>query len=88
LGLGATAPPTSNRSVPQTRTTVRLDEDLVDHFLREVDGSGGAKGYPTLIKKALRQHAEGKAPKLEENLRRMVGEKMRAGLEGCAESQV
>jgi uncharacterized protein (DUF4415 family) len=62
----------------KTRITIRLDEDLVDHFLREAEASGGATGYQTLINEALRQHMEGKAPKLEETLRRIVREEVRA----------
>jgi len=62
----------------KTRITIRLDEDLVNHFLRESDASGGATGYQTLINEALRRHVEGKAPKLEETLRRIVREEMRA----------
>jgi uncharacterized protein (DUF4415 family) len=62
----------------KTRITIRLDDDLVDHFLREADASGGATGYQTLINEALRKHVEGKAPKLEETLRRIVREEMRA----------
>jgi uncharacterized protein (DUF4415 family) len=62
----------------KTRITIRLDEDLVDHFLKEADASGGEVGYQTLINEALRQHVEGKAPKLEETLRRIVREEMRA----------
>jgi uncharacterized protein (DUF4415 family) len=62
----------------KTRITIRLDEDLVDHFLREAEASGGAIGYQTLINEALRRHVEGKAPKLEETLRRVVREEMRA----------
>ncbi|MGA2084789.1 MAG: BrnA antitoxin family protein [Terracidiphilus sp.] len=61
----------------KTRITIRLDEDLVDHFLKEAEASGGATGYQTLINEALRQHVEGKAPKLEETLRRIVREEMR-----------
>lgn len=62
----------------KTRITIRLDEDLVDYFLRQADASGGATGYQTLINDALRQHVEGKAPKLEETLRRILREEMRA----------
>jgi uncharacterized protein (DUF4415 family) len=62
----------------KTRITIRLDEDLVDYFLKESDSYGGAVGYQTLINQALRQHVEGKAPKLEETLRRIVREEMRA----------
>jgi uncharacterized protein (DUF4415 family) len=61
----------------KTRITIRLDEDLVDHFLKEAEASGGATGYQTLINEALRQHVEGKAPKLEETLRRIFREEMR-----------
>ena len=61
----------------KTRITIRLDEDLVDHFLKEADSMGGATGYQTLINEALRQHVEGKAPKLEDTLRRIVREEMR-----------
>jgi hypothetical protein len=50
----------------------------VDHFLSEADASGGATGYRTLINDALRQHVEGKAPKFEDTLRRIVREEMRA----------
>jgi uncharacterized protein (DUF4415 family) len=62
----------------KTRITIRLDEDLVDHFLKEADASGGATGYQTLINEALRQHVEGKAPRLEDTLRRIVREEVRA----------
>jgi uncharacterized protein (DUF4415 family) len=61
----------------KTRITIRLDEDLVDHFLKEAEASGEATGYNTLINEALRQHVEGKAPKLEDTLRRIVREEMR-----------
>lgn len=61
----------------KTRITIRLDEDLVDHFLSEAEKSGGLTGYQTLINDALRQHVEGKAPKLEDTLRRIVREEIR-----------
>jgi len=54
----------------KTRITIRLDEDA--------DAAGGTTGYQTLINEALRQHVEGKAPKLEDTLRRIVREEMRA----------
>lgn len=61
----------------KVRITIRLDDDLVDHFLKEADASGGTAGYQTLINNALRRHVEGKAPKFEETLRRIVREEMR-----------
>lgn len=62
----------------KTRITIRLDEDLVDYFLKQADASGGAVGYQTLINDALRQVVEGAAPKFEETLRRIVREEIRA----------
>lgn len=62
----------------KTRITIRLDEDIVDHFLKEAEASGGDAGYQTLINQALRQFVEGKAPKLEDTLRRILREEMRA----------
>lgn len=53
----------------KARIAIRIDEDVVDHFLKEADASGGAAGCQTLINDALRQHVESKAPKLEETLR-------------------
>lgn len=61
----------------KVRITIRLDEDLVDHFLQEADASGGATGYQTLINDALRRHVEGKAPRIEDALRRIVREELR-----------
>jgi len=61
-----------------TRITIRLDEDQVGHFLKQAETSSGAAGYQTLINEVLRQHVEGKAPKLEETLRRIVREEVRA----------
>ena len=70
-------PPPEPEPLGKTRITIRLDEDLVDYFLKESDASGGAVGYQTLINEALRQHVEGKAPKLEETLRRVLREELR-----------
>ena len=69
--------PPEPESLGKTRITIRLDEDLVDYFLKESGASGGAVGYQTLINQALRQHVEGKAPKLEETLRRVLREELR-----------
>jgi uncharacterized protein (DUF4415 family) len=62
----------------KTRITIRIDEDVLDYFLKEADKSGGAVGYQTLMNDALRQFIEGKAAKLEETLRRIVREEIRA----------
>lgn len=62
----------------KTRITIRIDEDVLDFFLKQADASGGSVGYQTLINDALRQYAENKAPKLEDTLRRIVREELRA----------
>lgn len=60
----------------KVRITIRLDEDLVDHFGAIADASGGKVGYQTLINSALREYVEGKVPKWEETLRRIIREEM------------
>jgi uncharacterized protein (DUF4415 family) len=62
----------------KTRITIRLDEDVLDYFLKQAEHSGGSIGYQTLINDALRQHVEGKAPRIEETLRRIVREEIRS----------
>ena len=62
----------------KTRITIRIDDYLMDHFLKEAETSGGSTGYQTLINDALRQHVEGKAPKLEDTLRRILREEIKA----------
>jgi uncharacterized protein (DUF4415 family) len=54
----------------KVKITIRLDEDLIDQF--------GCVGYQTLINQALREYLEGKAPKFEETLRRIVREELAA----------
>jgi hypothetical protein len=44
---------------------------------RFADKSGGKVGYQTLINSALREYVEGKTPKWEETLRRIIREEMR-----------
>lgn len=61
----------------KTRITIRIDADLVDHFLKEADASGGTVGYQTLINDALRRYVGGTAPNLEDTLRRIVREEVR-----------
>jgi uncharacterized protein (DUF4415 family) len=61
----------------KVRITIRLDEDLVDYFGMLADQSGGKAGYQTLINSALREYVEGKTPKWEDTLRRVIREEMR-----------
>ena len=60
----------------KVRITIRLDEDLIDYFGALADRSGGTVGYQTLINSALREYVEGKTPKWEETLRRVIREEM------------
>jgi uncharacterized protein (DUF4415 family) len=59
------------------RITIRLDRDIVDQFFEMAEKSGGATGYQTLINAALRDYLEGKAPKFEETLRRIIREELK-----------
>ncbi len=40
--------------------------------------SGGATGYQTLVNAALREYLEGKAPRFEDRLRRIIREDLKA----------
>ena len=60
----------------KVRITIRLDEDLIEHFGAIADRSGGKTGYQTLINSALREYVEGKTPKWEEALRRIIREEI------------
>jgi uncharacterized protein (DUF4415 family) len=62
----------------KARITIRLDEDLVQWFKDQVHAAGGGN-YQTLINGALREHMERKREPLEETLRRVIREELRAG---------
>jgi uncharacterized protein (DUF4415 family) len=64
----------------KAKITIRLDEDLLDHFGAIADASGGKTGYQTLINAALREYVEGKTPKIEDTLRRIIREELAAKL--------
>jgi uncharacterized protein (DUF4415 family) len=74
---GRVLPP---ESVPEgkTRITIRLDQDIVDRFFEMSERSGGAMGYQTLINAALRDYIDGKAPRLEDTLRRIIREELKS----------
>ena len=58
------------------RITIRLDSDILDWF-RSVVGKSGTGNYQTLINHALREYIEGKTPKFEETLRRIIREELK-----------
>jgi uncharacterized protein (DUF4415 family) len=62
----------------KTRITIRLDEDILNRFLQLAEQSGGSIGYQTLINSALREYLDGKAPRFEDTLRRIIREEIHA----------
>jgi uncharacterized protein (DUF4415 family) len=62
----------------KARITIRLDRDIVDRFFQMAEASGGAAGYQTLINAALREYLDGKAPRFEDTLRRIIREELKS----------
>jgi len=62
----------------KTRITIRLDDDLIEWFKGQVHAAGGGN-YQTLINAALREYVDRKREPLEETLRRVIREELRAG---------
>ena len=62
----------------KVRITIRLDQDIVDRFLQQSEESGGGTGYQTLINSALREYLDGKAPRFEDTLRRIIREELKS----------
>lgn len=62
----------------KTRITIRLDDDLIEWFKGQVHTAGGGN-YQTLINAALREYVARKREPLEETLRRVIREELRAG---------
>ena len=60
----------------KTRITIRLDDDLLAWFRRQVDAAGGGN-YQTLINHALRQYIAQREEPLEEVLRRVLRQELR-----------
>ena len=59
----------------KVKITIRLDQDIVDHFMARADESGGAVGYQTLINETLRKAID--APSLEAMVRRAIRDELR-----------
>ncbi len=60
----------------KTRITIRLDEEILDWFRREVHEAGGGN-YQTLINKALREYVGQQRESIEEVVRRVVREEVK-----------
>lgn len=75
---GAVVPPEPGK----TRITIRLDNEILDHFRKRVHEMGGGN-YQTLINDALREHIGREG--IEKAVRRAVREELReAGLKRSA----
>jgi uncharacterized protein (DUF4415 family) len=68
---GPIVPPTPGK----TRVTIRLDNDILEHFLEKVDRAGGGN-YQTLINDALWEYIQG--ARLEAVVRKAVRKEVKA----------
>jgi len=59
----------------KTRITIRVDDDILDWFRRQVHGQGGGS-YQTSINLALREHIVREDDVLADTLRRVLREEM------------
>ena len=69
---GAVVSPARGKS----RITIRLDDEILNWFRREVHQAGGGN-YQTLINHALRDYIKKRPESLEEVVRRVVREEVR-----------
>jgi uncharacterized protein (DUF4415 family) len=60
----------------KTRVTIRLDNDILDWFRKQVDDAGGGN-YQTLINEVLRSFIDRKQESLETTLRRVIRDEIR-----------
>ena len=59
----------------KTRITIRLDDDVLTWFRRQVHAAGGGN-YQTLINNALREFIRHRGRPLEETIRRVLREEL------------
>ena len=57
----------------KTRITIRIDDDVLDWFRKQVHEAGGGS-YQALMNRALREHMEREVEPLEDTLRRVLRE--------------
>ena len=69
---GAVVSPTRGKS----RITIRLDDEILNWFRREVNNAGGGS-YQTLINDTLREYIKKQPESLEKIVRRVVREEVR-----------
>jgi uncharacterized protein (DUF4415 family) len=59
----------------KTRITIRLDEDILEWFRKQLHAAGGGN-YQSLINAALREHVSRKESRLGDRLREVVREEL------------
>jgi uncharacterized protein (DUF4415 family) len=59
----------------KSRITIRLDEEVLEWFRRQVHEAGGGN-YQTLINRALREHIRQSEQELEVTLRKVIREEL------------
>ena len=67
----------------KTRITIRIDDDLLQWFRKQVHAAGGGS-YQTLINAALREYVRSKHEPLEATLRRVLREELPRDLRRAA----
>lgn len=67
----------------KTRITIRIDDDLLQWFRKQVHEAGGGS-YQTLINAALREYVQAKREPLEATLRRVLREELPRDLKRAA----
>jgi len=60
----------------KTRITIRIDDDVIEWFRRQVEAAGGGN-YQSLINTALREHIRQAEEPLEKTLRRVLREELK-----------
>jgi uncharacterized protein (DUF4415 family) len=61
----------------KTRITIRIDTDVLNWFRQQVHDAGGGN-YQTLINEALREHMYYRDETMEQVLRKVIREELRA----------
>ena len=57
----------------KTRITIRIDDDVLDWFRKQVHEAGGGN-YQTMMNRAMREYIEGQIEPFEDTLRRVLRE--------------
>lgn len=70
------AVPSLQQPSEKTRITIRLDDDVLEWFRRQVDDAGGGS-YQTMINQVSRSHIEIKQEPLDAIVRRVVKDELR-----------